>query len=49
MRRLGMHESLDEAERVLPDPVDLDRDADLLLRFGLSVDRVVDRLGGDAW
>lgn len=49
MRRLGMYESLDEAKRVLPDPVDLDRDADVLLGLGLSVDRLVDRLGGDAW
>lgn len=46
MRRTGMHDRMDEARRVLPDPVDLDRDQLLLRGLGLSADALVRRLGG---
>jgi hypothetical protein len=35
----GIHEQL-------ADPIDLDRDAPTLLRYGIASDRLVDRLGG---
>jgi hypothetical protein len=46
MRRLGMQAQIPEAERLLPDPVDVQRDGDLLARFGLGVDAVINDLGG---
>jgi hypothetical protein len=49
MRRLGMTDQLAEAETKLPDPVDVDRDGVLLEELGLSMDLIVDRLGGSAW
>ncbi len=49
MRRLGMNDRLDEAQRTLPDVVDLDRDAPILAQLGLSLDEAVNRLGGSAW
>jgi len=49
MRRLGMTDQLAEAETRLPDPVDVDRDGVLLEELGLSMDLIVDRLGGSAW
>ncbi len=30
----------------LPDPVDLERDQQVLARYGLSAERLMDRLGG---
>lgn len=35
-----------EVEQALPDPVDLDEHADVLLRHGLSRERLEDELGG---
>jgi hypothetical protein len=49
MRRLGLSDLIEQAERELPDPVDLTRDGDLLARFGLGLDAAVDRLGGSSW
>jgi hypothetical protein len=46
MRRAGYTDRLLEAERRLPDVIDLDRDGDLLQRFGLGLDAVTDRMGG---
>jgi hypothetical protein len=31
---------------LLPDPIDLDRDGDFLLRHGITRDHLIDRLGG---
>lgn len=45
MRRLGKNDRIDEAERILPDPVDLDRDAHLLTRLGLGVDSAFNEMG----
>jgi hypothetical protein len=49
MRRLGLYDQLAEAEARLPDPVDVDRDGVMLEELGLSMDMIVDRLGGSAW
>lgn len=49
MKRIGMSDRIPEARQVLPEVVDLDRDSDLLLRFGLSLDRIVDEMGGGPW
>ena len=49
MRRVGLGDQVAEAQQILPDVVDLDRDEQLLYRLGLSLDRIVDGLGGSAW
>jgi hypothetical protein len=49
MRRLGKVDKLDEAERILPDPVDIDRDAHLLTQLGMSIDSAVNELGGSPY
>lgn len=46
MRRLGMHDRIDEARRDLPERIDLDRDGDKLRALGLGVDSIVNELGG---
>ncbi|HZC69342.1 MAG TPA: hypothetical protein VE442_01485 [Jatrophihabitans sp.] len=49
MQRIGLGDRTTEALRILPEVVDLDRDERLLSRLGLSLDRIVDGLGGSAW
>ena len=49
MRRVGLGDRVAEAQQTLPEVIDLDRDEQLLYRLGLSLDRIVDRLGGSAW
>jgi hypothetical protein len=49
MRRIGLGDRIAEAQQILPEVVDLDRDEHLLTRLGLSLDRIVDELGGSAW
>lgn len=46
MRRIDLGERIPEAERTLPEVVDLDRDERLLFQLGFSLDRIVDGLGG---
>jgi hypothetical protein len=48
MRRVGLGDRLEQAEALLPETVDLDRDRDLLVRIGIdpNVDELTDRLGG---
>jgi hypothetical protein len=46
LRRLGYTDRIAEAERELPDPVDLERDRALLERLGLERDAVINELGG---
>jgi len=47
LRRAGFSEDTVAAlERELPDPVDIDRDGDVLLRHGITLDVVIDRMGG---
>ena len=49
MRRIGLADRIEDAHRELPEVVDLDRDALLLLRLGLSIDRIADALGSAPW
>ena len=49
MRRVGLGDRIAEARRTLPEVVDLDRDASLLLALGLSLDRIADDLGAGPW
>ena len=49
MRRLGKTDRIDEAERILPDPVDLDRDAHLLTRLGMGVDSAFNEMGASPY
>ncbi len=49
MRRIGLSDRIEEAHRLLPEVVDLDRDALLLLGLGLSIDRIADELGAGPW
>jgi uncharacterized membrane protein YebE (DUF533 family) len=47
LRRAGYSEQTVAAlDAELNDPVDIDRDADVLLRHGITVDGVIDRMGG---
>ena len=46
LRRAGITENVDELALVLPETVDLDRDAELLARHGISHDELISRLGG---
>ena len=46
MRRVGLADRVAEADRVLPDPVDLRRDDRLLARLGVSRESLMDALGG---
>ena len=49
MRRVGLSDRVGEAHRLLPEVVDLDRDAGMLLDLGLSMDRIADDLGAAPW
>ena len=47
LRRAGVSEATVEAlDAELVDPVDVDRDANLFLRYGLTIDVLIDRMGG---
>jgi hypothetical protein len=47
LRRAGVSEQTVEAlDAELRDPVDVDRDANVFLRHGLTLDRLIDRMGG---
>ena len=49
LRRAGVPEqTIKELDAALDDPVDVDREANLLARYGLTLDRLVDRMGGSA-
>jgi hypothetical protein len=49
MHRLGKADRIAEAEKILPDPVDLDRDGHLLTRLGMSVDSAYNELGASPY
>jgi hypothetical protein len=46
MRRMGLQDWIPEAQRDLPDIIDLDRDGAILSRIGLGVDEARNALGG---
>ena len=45
-RRTGYAELADEAERVLPDPVDSDQLEAFASRYGVSKDDIISEMGG---
>jgi hypothetical protein len=49
MRRVGMGDRIAEAQQRLPEVVDLTRDDPLLYDLGLTLDQLVNRLGGSPW
>lgn len=49
MRRLGMEDKIDRANRELPDVIDVERDSNKLRELGLSLDTIVNELGGGPW
>jgi hypothetical protein len=47
LRRAGYSdEFISDVLRQLPDPIDLERDQQILARYGLSPERLMDRMGG---
>jgi hypothetical protein len=46
LRRTGLPELAEEALRILPDPVDLDFAAEVLQSYGVTIDDLIDRMGG---
>lgn len=46
LRRLGFEKAAEEAERRLPDPVDVDDAAEMLLDYGVTRDELISRMGG---
>ena len=47
LRRAGYSdEFISEVLGQLPDPIDLQRDQQILARYGLSAERLMDRMGG---
>jgi hypothetical protein len=46
LRRLGFTDEADEASRVLPDPVELDRLMEFSNLHGISRDELIGRMGG---
>jgi hypothetical protein len=47
LRKAGFSEEvINELASKLPDPIDVDRDASLLLRYGVTMETLTDRLGG---
>jgi hypothetical protein len=45
MRRVGLHDQIDRAATELPEQIDTDRDGQLLARFGISRERLMELLG----
>jgi len=46
LRKTGYAEQADEAERVLPDPVDYDELQRFAVRQGITIDQLISRMGG---
>jgi len=46
LRRAGHFEAADEAERSLPDLVELQRAAEFGARYGITRDELISRMGG---
>ena len=45
LKKIGPRELIGEATRTLPDPIDVSRDQDLLARYGLARNQLIDRFG----
>jgi hypothetical protein len=46
LRTAGMPEVADEANRSLPEELDLERAAEFLARYGITKDALISRMGG---
>jgi hypothetical protein len=46
LRNAGLPQVADEAERSLPDPVDLERAAEFGADYGITRDELISRMGG---
>jgi hypothetical protein len=46
LRRAGLPEAADEADRTLPDPVELERAQEFGARYGITRDDLISRMGG---
>ena len=46
LRRCGLYEIADEAQQVLPDPVDLETLDRFTAPYDLTINELVDRMGG---
>ena len=47
LRRANYDQALiDEVMSKLPDPIDIDRDGSVLMQYGITRDRLMDRMGG---
>jgi hypothetical protein len=46
LRRAGLAEVAEEADRALPDPVELERAAEFGMRYGVTRDELISRMGG---
>ena len=46
LRTAGLPQVADEAGRSLPDPVDIERAAQFLQRYGITKDVLISRMGG---
>jgi len=46
LRTAGLPEVADEANRSLPEELDLERAADFLARYGITKDALISRMGG---
>jgi hypothetical protein len=42
----GLHGLAEEVDRLLPDPVEFDRAASFLARYGITADELISRRGG---
>jgi hypothetical protein len=48
LRRAGLPQEADEADRSLPDPIELERAAQFLQRYGITKDVLISRMGGSS-
>jgi hypothetical protein len=46
LRKAGLPEMAEEAERALPDPVDSEQAAEWAIPYGINMDELVNRMGG---
>jgi hypothetical protein len=46
LKQIGRGDVIAEACKTLPDPIDLDHHENLLSKFGLGCEQMIDRFGG---
>ncbi len=46
LRQTGFERAAEEAERLLPDPADIDEAARILMPYGVTHDELISRMGG---